>query len=658
MEDKKGFSLRQKKSSRRPAISGPRQLSSQSTTSTSQAPPRVNGLDEKPTNANTERPSRPGEKTADLIKRRYSTRFAQLPDFNQADAPPLPNGRLQAENPKLNLPVPGPAISVNVDVAALKDPHLDPEKYATTVLAEASDQQLREYQTNLRKLKNRASTDLQQNVFQNRTQFIKISKDAEKLNNEMRSLRCQLAEVSTSVSNLMSKANITESRPTPDDMATRSRKQANRSSRADLETLWNTQLHGLWKQVEGSQKYLPAIPGRHIISEQSRWLELDAATWRVKKRAHIILLNDHLMVATELKRRVDPSTMTDGEPEKKPSTKLVAERCWPLQDIDILDLASMANMREKHEMANAINIRCGHESFTYRSDRSSISDKAKLLSDFRTASEEIRRTLRANTETSAKGKEPMNYYAARDPALAQKTDLLRSLSSRKNRPEILIDVDGKQRNLRWVEGQIDELDIEIALQHFEDAVRHVEKLRKLAQGLKGNAMAQELIDAKIGGRANKLADLVVQRLVDTHSFSTATQTNIAWLVRLGFDDRARESFLQARSEAITKRARQCIFEGDLRDYIFQVSFVYFTLMKNTVSIFQQCFPPLVMSACVKWAKEHLDGFNVILSRQLSSVQRGSPTWNECMDQAKEHAMMVNEVGLDFKELVRVPEEDS
>lgn len=107
---------------------------------------------------------------------------------------------------------------------------------------------------------------------------------------------------------------------------------------------------------------------------------------------------------------------------------------------------------------------------------------------------------------------------------------------------------------------------------------------------------------------------------------------------------------------ITKRARQCIFEGDLKDFIFQVSFVYFTLMRNTVSIYQQCFPPLMMSACVKWAKEHLDGFNVILSRQLSSVQRGSPTWNECLDQAKEHAMMVNEVGLDFKELVRVKEE--
>ncbi|KAL9022426.1 MAG: hypothetical protein Q9185_000332 [Variospora sp. 1 TL-2023] len=660
MEDKKGFSLRQKKSPRRPAISAPKQLSNQSTTAhqTFQAPHRVNGLKEKPTHANTERPSRPGEKTADLIKRRYSTRFAQLPDFNQADAPPLPNGRLQPENPKLNLPVSGSAHSVNVDVAALKDPKLDPESYATTVLADASDQQLREYQTSLRKLKNRASTDLQQNVFQNRSQFIKISKDAEKLNNEMRTLRSQLAEVSTSVSNLMLRANIPESRPTQDDMATRSRKQANRSSRADLQNMWNVQLHELWKHVEGSQKYLPAIPGRHVISEQSQWVELDAATWRTKKRARIILLNDHLMVAIEHKRRVDPSTLKNGEREKKAGTKLVAEKCWALQDIDILDLASMANTRDKDEMTNAINIRCGHESFTYRSDRSSTSDKTKLLSDFRMASEELRRALRANTETSAKGTDTMNYYAARDPTLSQKTDLLRSLSNSKNRPEVLIEVDGNQRNLRWVEGQIDELDIEVALQHFEDAVRHVESLRKLARGLNGNTMAQDLIVTKVDGRANKLADLVVQRLKDTHSFSNATQTNVAWLVRLGFDDRARESFLQARSDAITKRARQCIFEGDLRDYIFQVSFVYFTLMKNTVKVFQQCFPTLMMSACVKWAKEHLDGFNVILSRQLSSVQRGSPTWNECMDQAKAHAMMVNEVGLDFKGLVRVPDEDS
>ncbi|KAL8681517.1 MAG: hypothetical protein Q9224_006847 [Gallowayella concinna] len=362
------------------------------------------------------------------------------------------------------------------------------------------------------------------------------------------------------------------------------------------------------------------------------------------------------MVAVEKPKRTQQNSAGHGDTRPKDSTKLVAEKCWPLQDIDMLDLSSIGSARDKHGMQHAISVRCGQESFTYRSERASSADKDMMLRDFRQTYEELRRLLRPETENNAKGKEAIDFYATRDPTLSKKTDLLRSLSNSNDRPEIFVDVDGKQKNLRWVEGQIDELDIDIALQRLEDAVRHIEQLRKIAKGLRGNAMAQDLISTKVDGRANKLADLVVSRLVNTHSFSNATQTNIAWLVRLGFDDRARESFLKARSDNITKRARQCIFEGDLRDYIFQVSFVYFTLMKNTVSIYQQCFPSPMMSACVKWAKEHLDGFNVILSRQLSSIQRGSPTWNECMDQAKEHVMMVNDVGLDFKELVRVKED--
>ncbi|KAL8673024.1 MAG: hypothetical protein Q9168_002547 [Polycauliona sp. 1 TL-2023] len=610
--------------------------------------PHLNGHEEKSTKPSKERPGRAGGNTADLVKRRYSTRFVQPADFSNSDAPPIP---------KLHLPDTVPNQNIAVDIAALKDPGLDPEKYTASVLSDASDQQLRDYQTSLRKLKNRASTDLQQNVYQNRTQFIKISKDAEKLNEDMRLLRNHMSELSASVNNLSASTVVPEARSSADNVATRTRKQGNRSSVANLEQIYNNQLQTLWKEVEGSQKFLPAVLGRHVEIEQRRWAELDAATWKPKAKVSLILLNDHLMVAREKSRnRVNPNATGKAGSEQKVSTRLVAERCWPLQDIDMLDLAPMGSARDKHEMANAISIRCGHESFTYQSERSSSTEKDKLLRKFRQTAEELRRLLRTSTDTNTKNKKAMDFYSARDPTIAKKTDLLRSLSNSNDRSEILIDVDGKQKNLRWVEGQIDDLDIEIALQHFEDAVRLIEKLRKIALGSKGNAMVQDLITTKLDGRANALADLVVTRLIDTHSFSTATQTNISWLVRLGFEDKARQSFLTARSETITKRARQCIFEGDLRDYVFQVSFVYFTMMRNTVSIYQQCFPPLMMSACVRWAKQHLDGFNVILSRQLSSVQRGSPTWNECMDQAKEHAMLVNEVGLDFKELVRVTED--
>ena len=79
--------------------------------------------------------------------------------------------------------------------------------------------------------------------------------------------------------------------------------------------------------------------------------------------------------------------------------------------------------------------------------------------------------------------------------------------------------------------------------------------------------------------------------------------------------------------------------------------MYFSIIRNTVSCFQSCFPPTVMSACVKWAKEEVEAFNAILERQLSSTEQGGEAWKQCMDQAKDHAKMLSEVGLDFRNLV-------
>src|SRR6266571_908922 len=124
------------------------------------------------------------------------------------------------------------------------------------MLADASEQDIRDYQNELRKVKNRTSTDLQHNVYQNRTQFIKISKEAEKLKGEMRTLRTLMSELTRTLGQTTSAAGLAGDTKT-------ARKQANRSSVANLEALWNTHLQTLWKRVEGSQKFLPAIPGRH-----------------------------------------------------------------------------------------------------------------------------------------------------------------------------------------------------------------------------------------------------------------------------------------------------------------------------------------------------------------------------------------------------------
>lgn len=57
------------------------------------------------------------------------------------------------------------------------------------------------------------------------------------------------------------------------------------------------------------------------------------------------------------------------------------------------------------------------------------------------------------------------------------------------------------------------------------------------------------------------------------------------------------------------------------------------------------------SSCIRWAKHHLDGFNALLSRQLSSVQRGTSVWQKCLDIVHEHAALLMEVGVDFTDLV-------
>lgn len=340
-------------------------------------------------------------------------------------------------------------------------------------------------------------------MYQNRTQFVAISKEAEKLKGEMRTLRGLISELTSSLGSAAIGSPAPEPRVSSENSTARARKQANRSSVANLEAMWNTQLYALWKSVEGSQKFLPAIPGRHVVHETGHWVELDAATWKARRPAHIFLLNDQLLIATKKKRRVDPNT-ADGNAAQETTTKIVADKCWPLQDIDILDLSS-ANAGfggERNDMSNAISIRHGNESFTYRIDKSAGAEKANLLLAFRRTTDELRKTLKAETdEISNIAKINLEYPVSRDSALKKEPEISRP----SDRPEILIEVDGKHQSLRWVEGQIDELDSEVALQKFEDAVRHVEKLRRIAKSLKGSSFTKELITTKVNARAGKLA---------------------------------------------------------------------------------------------------------------------------------------------------------
>ena len=183
------------------------------------------------------------------MKRRYSSRFNNLPSDFDANAPPvpsvpsLPNQYASSSNDRARGPSPAKGPSLPIDLKVLRDPSLRPEQYLGSILGDASEQDIENYQESLKKMRNRTSVDLQQNVYQNRTQFIKISKEAEKLKGEMRALRNLMSDLKSNttalrtVSSQGGEANGFDS----GFPATLSKKDR-RSSVADRTAMWNSQL--------------------------------------------------------------------------------------------------------------------------------------------------------------------------------------------------------------------------------------------------------------------------------------------------------------------------------------------------------------------------------------------------------------------------------
>lgn len=131
-----------------------------------------------------------------------------------------------------------------MDIRALRDPDLQPEQYLQAILTDATEQDIDNYQQSLQKLRNRASTDLQQNIYQNRTQFIKISKEAERLKGEMRALKNLMSELKTNTTALRvaSLQGPEVSNDFDSGFPAALSKRDRRSSVADRTAMWNSQL--------------------------------------------------------------------------------------------------------------------------------------------------------------------------------------------------------------------------------------------------------------------------------------------------------------------------------------------------------------------------------------------------------------------------------
>lgn len=149
--------------------------------------------------------------------------------------------------------------------------------------------------------------------------------------------------------------------------------------------MYKQQLTNLWSTVEGSQKYLPVVPGRHLVFETHEYVELNAATYRAKQSVSMFLLNDLLLIAG--RRRVKTA---GGDDKERGRGRMVAERCWVLADLVVVDV------KDSGDLTNALKIRRGKEVCVYRTSRPE--DKKALLAAFRQVSQELGEKKRKESE--------------------------------------------------------------------------------------------------------------------------------------------------------------------------------------------------------------------------------------------------------------------
>lgn len=100
--------------------------------------------------------------------------------------------------------------------------------------------------------------------------------------------------------------------------------------------MYKAQLSNLWSTVEGSQKYIPLAPGRHLVFDTHNFVELNAATYKAKQSVSMFLLNDLLLIAG--RRRVKTAAPSADRGAEKDRGRMVAERCWVLADLVVVDV--------------------------------------------------------------------------------------------------------------------------------------------------------------------------------------------------------------------------------------------------------------------------------------------------------------------------------
>ncbi|WFD02126.1 exocyst complex component exo84 [Malassezia obtusa] len=502
-----------------------------------------------------------------------------------------------------------------VDAGVFAQENFDARAFVSTQQQQQNESGLRNLKEVLSNIQNTTSKQLKTQVFKNYSEFITISKEIATLENDMLEFKDLLSEWKQLPQQLQIEDPAGDaSKPWGSNMVMGSVK-GNRGSRVDLEQIYKAQIAALWENIEGSQKFVPYIPGRHLIAETSQFVEVNAATYKPKQAVALFLLDDLLLIAVQRKRHYGNRV------------HLVAEQCFGLSEIVVVDL------KDSKDLKNALKIKRGKEVYVYRTDK--VQDKRALLNAFRRVGEDLGNKMKRERKSKADAKRA-------DAVLSDSMDLAPGSLPGDNEKETKPDADLAP----WLNSAVDDLAVHIALREWEEAVALVEEGRRRLANRPVSEGPLYLLVENFNSCASELVSAISAELVAPFQRKATVVRDATLLLRLDKGREARDLLLSSRTELLRRRTRQIKYEGDVSLYISELAMLYFTLIKNTGDWYMSAFKDYKMaSGFVQWASDQVRSYAATFRRQVYGVDQDPQVVKEAKDITMSSAQILNDVGL-------------
>lgn len=534
----------------------------------------------------------------------------------------------------------------------ISSPDYDASKYLKSQLQNADAATIDAFSTKLSKLSLDTKEEVKNAISQSLKSVLDVSNSVASAQESLQGMKKVISELHDSVYQQMEDAQeiLDEETQKGNKDVVNSKKANRRRSVVILEKQWGLSMNKLFEEVDNAQQFVSASPGRHVVAESRRWGELNAITWKPIRPAHIIILNDHLLVAT--RRKIDDKKRT------------IATGCWPLRDVMLTDTVTSPASHDDDD-SYTIAFKTRTTSLLFQTDSQNEYNKIRVA--FKKAKKDqihVRETdeMRNRSIRKSISRLSSDKYGNVDAM----HDLSNQLTHRRARSR-----DVNQRSTAEYFKSIDEnlTNVEIYLGHhkFEQCVGFINRLHEQLLSLEKTAKSGTepgeagQLTFLIKVRQMKLDELT-HRLVEWLKWEISDPINsvsrIADLIdlfrNLDIGSQGRSALLDSKTKQLDELVSSVKFGGDLRSYILQIAILYFSFIKQVYEQYEKCFSDTKdKSYIIEWINERITSYIEIFKRQLIDYDQKSSTYQNCVTITKQQTEPLKKLGLNVDYLLDI-----